>query len=228
MLFGTNKRSGFIVRLGTCSKFTHVGIAVWVDNKQITLDRGQLFVFEMNKRRRFDILLEEEIDGAGLTSYDEIESFYSEISYRPLKEHNIGNFLLRTTEYIKSIQNYPFDSDIISFVNVWLQVDLKSKPGFKPKFICSELVYDYYEAIYQKPHLFGPEAPWLVNHYSPEIMTPERTPNTLIFENSLYNIKNEEDLHYSIFGPLVAAFVLCLVFILVFYAVKYISARKRS
>jgi hypothetical protein len=224
LLCGGNRGSGFLVRIGTTSVFTHVGIAVWRQEERIVLDgsnpSAELWIFEMSREPRYDPVVKREISGAGLTRYLDVVDYYSIIEYRPLA-YRPDQFLERFHAIIERYYGAPFQEDMLAFIGAWLQVDPLNRDQRFPKFICTELTYQIYGEVFSCKLPLGPETPWSSSIITPEMFTPRRSFRSPLFQNRTYEYKAPEaTVSESLLGPLLLGIGVVGLLVLVFKLVK--------
>jgi hypothetical protein len=224
LLCGGNRGSGFLVRVGTTSTFTHVGIAVWRLAEQIVLDGSnplaELWIFEMSREPRYDPVVKREISGAGLTKYIDVADYYSIIEYRPLTSRP-DQFLERFQAVIERYYGAPFQEDVLAFIGAWLQIDPLNRDHRFPKFICTELTYQVYAEVFNCKLPLGPETSWSSSIITPEMFTPQRSFRSSLFQNRTYKYKAPEaTVSESLLGPLLLGIGVVGLLVLVFKLVK--------
>lgn len=214
ILFSNNTTTGFILKTFTCSDWNHVGIAIRVKNKKIRINKGPLYVLEINTEPRMDILTGKLEHGIGLTDFEYCKNLYNKIAVRKLNgKYKNKKLIKRTLKFIDSYRGIKFPASLKPFLSVYTGITFDEETRFKKEFFCSEITARYYTNIFcnnsteKLPKIFGLNAPVMTVLYSPGHYSHSSTPESYIFPDK------EEIIYISECSPgvvLLQPLVMCL------------------
>lgn len=213
ILFSSNIPSNFIVKFFSSSEWSHIGIAVRIDDDGVINANtdSKLYVLEINTKTCYDPILKEEDGGLYFNKACNIFPFYPKIYVRKLKEkYRTQKFIESVIMFAHKYKKNKFPENPISIVSAWLGISFgKIKCN---EMICSEFVSNFYidclgNTLNKKltmKDLLGENSPRTADICKPEHFSAALTKNSTYFEpKNEVLIANEDDMVYVIIVPLI-------------------------
>jgi len=240
LLFSSNNPTGFLLRTMISSHWNHGGIAVRIkdsdlnNGKEISLDyEGELFVLEINTSPREDGISGKKIIGAGYSKASWVFRKYNRVAVRYLQEEwRTEKLPSITKEFSDGYSTTPFPSSPLSFLSIWLGVDL----GKDNSMFCSELMAKYYikimiDTIPSESHIesgsidtirkiFGDECPEEEHLFRPGHFDISNMPNSSMLSNQEEIYHRSGDILFIIIQPLLITMFIAVMFYIMLSVTK--------
>lgn len=210
LIYTSNNINAFLLKMFMSSEWSHIGIAVRLKDKKITLDQtGDLYILEINKGRHVDALTGEYIRGYGICDLITSMKIYNRLYYRPIDDKYRNQKLIdQILKFHKEYYQINFPHSFTPFVNIWTEATImrSSCTEGNHKF-CSQLAAEFYKELFKVDYQeFLPGCPENSDVINPEHFTVESS----YFGEMILDIKREESLISIIVVPL-----LFLIFVIV-------------
>jgi hypothetical protein len=232
IFFSGNLLTGTVLKIMTSSKWNHVGIGVWLDNGQVTLQTGQLYIFEINTTPRFDAIKKECSAGIGFSDIDFVLRIYNTIGVRPMDDEARSTFMARLLDFYHEYGYLQYNTRFSKFIWGWLQqfyvTDVKKDGVFCTEMMALCLSYIFEDTI---GHILGRD------DIVPELCLPEtytylNTPYSPIYPYPEYQVHyhNDNFVCSTIFLVVITIIVIALAVVITIIVMRITAhhARKPS
>lgn len=207
LLFAGYSINSFLVKFFTSSKYSHVGIAIRLDEKgkvSTNVD-DKLYVLDVNPKERRDIITRGSARGIALVDYEDLKSEYVDIDVRHLNvSYRNNNFCSKVQRFINEHRNVKYCNTLSSILSVWLGCPISGVKRDRDDMICSELAaYFYLDICGIYPTIDKPPSLYRPNDFIHA--------KSKIFPDKEYNIyKYYLDTHTVLLLPLLLAILIAL------------------
>ena len=202
LLFSGNNPTSIVIKFLTSSIWNHAGIGVRLnkEGKPSFNVKDELYVFDINSASRFDPILQKEIEGASLCTYNWLKGMYNFVAVRHLdNKYRTAKMLEKMRLFLRDHYQTHFASGYQSAFKIGMAFPIL---GATREMFCTELVTKFYvdylfpivESSFENRKLkegktliarckllFGSEAPKSYRHFIPENFTFSKTPESSIF-----------------------------------------------
>lgn len=192
LLFSGIKHYSVNLQIALCSKYNHIGIALWIrtnekysmldyENGQINLNEfidndspSDLFVFESSEGSSYDLLTQKNKFGCRLVRLKDIIKYYDEISVRHINIERGPIFYERLNKLLEDYKNVDYDTSPFNLVLAPLGISVQEN---NKETFCSELVATYLYRIGLLPII--QEAKYPARYFLPKDFSEksEKIPN---------------------------------------------------
>jgi hypothetical protein len=193
VLFSGSLLTATALKWGTGSRWNHAGIGVWIENGIPTIDRGQLFIFEINTTPRYDVISGEYQTGIGFTDLDTTLEIYNTIAVRTMEDLYRPQFVKNILDFYYCNRGLQFNSNTMKFIRGWLGIKGETDI-YEDGVFCTEMMAYAYSYCLNRP------IDWIlkIEDITPEVCVPssytyKKSPRSRVFPYPEYTIKYKNE-----------------------------------
>jgi hypothetical protein len=229
VLFSGSLLTATALKWGTGSRWNHAGIGVWIENGIPTIDRGKLYIFEINTTPRYDIISGEYQAGIGFTDLDTTLEIYNTIGVRTMEDLYRPQFTSNIIEFYNQNRDLQFNSNTMKFIRGWLGIEGDTDIHEDGVF-CTEMMAYAYSYCLKRPIDWILKIPDITPQLCiPSSYTYRKSSRSIVFPYPEYIIKYKNEYFInSVIVLVVVTIILILIAIVITMAANQAAKMYRN